>query len=74
MKASLRGLELHLQLAEDIPATTVTEANRLKQILLNLMGNALKFTFHGSITLKVNMEGEFIKFAVIDTGIGIREE
>jgi two-component system, sensor histidine kinase len=48
-----------------------TDASRLRQILINLMSNALKFTNTGSITLGYRMEGEFIHFFVKDTGIGL---
>jgi signal transduction histidine kinase len=47
---------------------------RLKQILINLLSNAAKFTSEGRITLTAHQEDEFIYFAVIDTGIGIAEE
>jgi signal transduction histidine kinase/CheY-like chemotaxis protein len=53
-----------------------TDKNRLKQVLINLVGNALKFTFHGGVNILVDEahhEG-FIEFRVSDTGVGIKEE
>ena len=58
----------------DLPATIETDAQRLSQILRNLLSNALKFTERGEVALEVTSRGEHIEFAVRDTGIGIAEE
>ncbi|MEO8612154.1 MAG: CHASE domain-containing protein [Chloroflexota bacterium] len=50
------------------------DPNRLRQICLNLMSNAIKFTTSGSVTLTAREEGDFVRISVIDTGIGIPEE
>jgi signal transduction histidine kinase len=56
----------------------LSDKGRIKQILLNLISNALKFTFEGSITVSISQElkngKEIIEFSVEDTGIGIKEE
>jgi len=74
--ADKKKLELLLNIAPNIPRYAYTDAVRLKQILANLMGNAVKFTEKGEIELKVsyeNTEGNYGKFSfsVRDTGIGI---
>jgi two-component system, sensor histidine kinase and response regulator len=60
-----------------LPQRVVGDPGRLRQVLLNLMGNAIKFTDHGSVVLKAyprdEGEGAFIRFEVQDTGIGIPE-
>ena len=56
----------------DIRATT--DANRIKQVLINLINNAVKNTDKGSITLKVDKKSEYLMISVIDTGRGIPEE
>jgi PAS domain S-box-containing protein len=75
-----RGLAFHLELDPNIPATILTDGKRLQQVLINLLGNATKFTSQGSITLRVQVaEGLeppdsntlYLTFQVIDTGIGI---
>jgi CheY-like chemotaxis protein/signal transduction histidine kinase len=62
----------------DLPATIDTDAQRLSQILKNLLSNALKFTERGTVSLEMrplkNDNGEFVEFAVRDTGIGIAPE
>jgi len=52
----------------------LTDAKRLRQILLNLVGNSVKFTPRGSITLEIEEDGDMILFSVRDTGIGIAPE
>ncbi len=52
----------------------ITDPLRIKQILLNLISNAVKFTQCGSITIKAKIVGEILKIQVVDTGIGIRKE
>ena len=77
VQASRKGLSLHSMLAEDAPIRLRGDEGRLKQILLNLLSNALKFTETGSVILKVTREepaGNRLRFQVIDTGIGISEE
>ena len=71
-----KGLTLDLQLAPSLLATLVGDATRLRQVLINLIGNAIKFTETGSI--RVTVDGEpaaedrfTLRFAVTDTGIGI---
>jgi signal transduction histidine kinase len=54
--------------------TILTDAKRLRQILLNLVGNSVKFTLRGSITLEIDEDGDTILFSVRDTGIGIAPE
>jgi PAS domain S-box-containing protein len=74
MRAQERGLALTLQIAPDVPLVVVGDANRLHQILMNLIGNALKFTERGSVTLSAELirgEAGRVRFSVVDTGIGI---
>ena len=73
-RAHSKGLSLQLQLAEDLPAAIRSDATKLRQILLNLLGNAVKFTDSGSISLHVWREAQDLHFAVHDTGIGIAED
>ncbi len=78
-RAEARAIELRLEVAEDVPATVLGDSLRIRQVLTNLLGNSLKFTFQGSIRLAVSSAparpGRVrIRFAVIDTGIGIARE
>ena len=78
-KAQEKGLELIFQIAPEVPALVIGDPAKLQQILLNLMGNAVKFTEHGEIALEVNRGEEqrdrlSLRFVVRDTGIGIPEE
>ncbi|QNK39113.1 ATP-binding protein [Caproicibacter fermentans] len=62
-----------------MPRFIIGDSTRLRQVLLNLLGNAVKFTAKGGVTLKVETEGRFrdgvrLRFSVIDTGIGVTEE
>ncbi|MDX2228397.1 MAG: ATP-binding protein [Leptolyngbyaceae cyanobacterium bins.349] len=66
---SSKGLTLNY----DVPAavTCIADRRRLKQILLNLLSNAVKFTDTGFVSLKVDLTGDRLQFAIADTGIGI---
>jgi PAS domain S-box-containing protein len=73
-QASTRGLQLHLEASDDLPAALVGDEGRLRQILLNLLGNAIKFTEAGHVTLSVapaQSDPSRLRFSVRDTGIGI---
>ncbi|MEO8024873.1 MAG: ATP-binding protein [Bryobacteraceae bacterium] len=71
--ARSKGIELALSF-EKAPPTIIADATRLRQILLNLTGNAIKFTSHGRVELRVSSTAGNIRFEVIDTGIGMRPE
>jgi len=78
-KATEKGLEIHWKSAEKIPDVIVSDRTRLRQVLFNLVGNAIKFTETGSVVIEADHiqeeEGEHtIRVSVIDTGIGISEE
>ncbi len=72
-KAANKGLKLILELDPKI-TTLVADSLRLKQMLLNLLFNALKFTSKGSVGLQVACKGVFVHFTVWDTGAGISQE
>ncbi len=72
-QARAKGLAFHVEIAEDLPARVMGDALRVQQILLNLANNALKFTEHGSVTLRATREAGELRFSVIDTGPGIPE-
>lgn len=72
-KAANKGLKLRLKLDPDI-TTLVADPLRLKQMLLNLLFNAVKFTSKGSVGLEVAPKGLFVYFTVWDTGTGISQE
>ena len=85
--AALKGLELLFSLPPELPSQIVGDPLRLGQILINLANNAVKFTDHGEITLRVACLNEaaadeaaagdarlLLEFSVIDTGIGLTQE
>jgi signal transduction histidine kinase/ActR/RegA family two-component response regulator len=72
-KAASQELQLRIELDENVN-TIVADSLRLKQMLLNLLFNALKFTKTGTVGLKVKIDNEQIYFTVWDTGIGIPQE
>jgi PAS domain S-box-containing protein len=74
-RAQTRGLQLSLEVLPGVPLGLVGDPNRLRQILINLVGNALKFTEKGSVTLRVEPDplgiAGCLRFSIVDTGIGI---
>lgn len=80
--ADQKGLRLNSEISKDIPSAVIGDSDRIRQVLLNLASNAVKFTEKGSVTLKVkpvlekknNNETTGIRFEIMDTGIGIPEE
>ncbi len=69
---ALKALLLDVAVAPDVPQGILVDPTRLRQILLNLLGNAVKFTARGSVTLAIKTEGkQRLRFEVIDTGPGI---
>jgi two-component system, sensor histidine kinase and response regulator len=79
IRAHQKSLELAWQVAEDVPEYVVGDLGRLRQIVVNLIGNALKFTEHGEVFLLVEKVRDLPKevelhFSVRDTGIGIAKE
>jgi signal transduction histidine kinase/CheY-like chemotaxis protein/purine-cytosine permease-like protein len=69
--ARAKGIDFSFVTAGRVPAYVQADAKRLRQILLNLLGNAVRFTDAGSVTLRVDARRAVIVFEVIDTGIGI---
>jgi PAS domain S-box-containing protein len=78
VQAAAKGLHLVARIAPEIPESLRGDPMRLRQVLTNLLGNAVKFTERGQIALEVTMEGQnpkglSLRFTVTDTGIGIAE-
>ena len=76
LRAKTSGLQLILQVAPDVPVYLKGNPGRLRQILTNLTGNAIKFTHEGKIIIRVKLDSEMdgevvLRFEVQDTGIGI---
>jgi signal transduction histidine kinase/DNA-binding response OmpR family regulator len=86
LKASLKGLQLIFEVGADVPRYIATDEKKLHQVLINLLGNAIKFTEQGQVTLKVSLSQQesvigklsdsqiMIQFDVSDTGLGIASE
>ena len=77
--AHKKGLEVMLQISRGVPVALTGDAGRMRQVLVNLLGNAIKFTEQGEIVLRVDIESESEKdielhFSVRDTGIGIPKD
>ncbi|MCC6337090.1 MAG: response regulator [Myxococcales bacterium] len=71
-QARARGLQLFSFVPDEVPPLVLGDRARVRQILLNLLGNALKFTDKGSVQLSVTQEADArLRFAVTDTGVGI---
>lgn len=78
-QAHAKGLQLHLTVDPDVPHLLTGDAGRLRQVLLNLVGNAIKFTERGAVTINVEKLAQEesdnrLRFSVSDTGIGIEAE
>ncbi len=69
-----KGLRLECRVAPEVPRMASGDPTRLRQIVINLIGNAVKFTEKGGITLAVATDGDALRFSVTDTGIGIPED
>jgi signal transduction histidine kinase len=74
VSAAEKGLELRVHIADDVPETLVADELRLKQVLGNLLSNALKFTAHGHVAIEVERDATQMRLHVSDTGPGIPAE
>ncbi len=77
-QAAAKQLKLKTELAQPLPETVLTDPLRLRQVLVNLVGNAIKFTDHGEVRLALRLASDngrlSLCFDVTDTGIGMNEE
>jgi CheY-like chemotaxis protein len=79
VKSQEKGLTLKISISEDIPDTLIGDQFRLKQVIMNLIGNAIKFTEEGEVILNVSLISRSknsvkINFSVKDTGIGLTKD
>ncbi|MCF6314489.1 MAG: ATP-binding protein [Verrucomicrobiales bacterium] len=71
-RARTKGIGFAVELSPQVPQIILTDAAKLRQILVNLLGNAVKFTSEGSVSLQVFKSGEEgLQFDVVDTGVGM---
>ncbi|MCO6457637.1 MAG: response regulator [Pirellulaceae bacterium] len=76
LRAHGKGLELAFRVGHDVPDALIGDISRLRQVIVNLVGNAIKFTERGEVLVSVECQGHDerhaeLRFAVVDTGIGI---
>ncbi|MEW5976066.1 MAG: two-component regulator propeller domain-containing protein [Acidobacteriota bacterium] len=79
LRAKQKGLGFHIAIHPDVPRVVIGDALRVQQVLTNLVGNAVKFTEEGSVSIQVSVEqlgtdAVHLHFAVSDTGIGVPRE
>ncbi|GFE69452.1 PAS domain-containing sensor histidine kinase [Chroococcus sp. FPU101] len=75
LKATSKGLQLRFEIASDLPQYIYTDESKLRQVLINLLGNAIKFTENGQVILRVKTSQEkTLVFEVEDTGKGIAHD
>ena len=79
IKAEEKGLELVYEVREDVPEKLLGDPGRIRQVLINLLGNAIKFTEHGEVAVRVKRVSSqagkvLLGFEVVDQGIGISAE
>ena len=79
LRAHEKGIELACSVAPDVPTDLIGDPNRLRQIILNLVGNAIKFTPAGHVVLRAEKDPDgkapgMLRFMISDTGIGIPED
>lgn len=71
MQAHQKGIEFSLEIGKYVPEFVSTDKQRLRQILINLISNAIKYTDKGSVTFEVGYRNEVATFIIKDTGVGI---
>ncbi|MFV8147773.1 ATP-binding protein, partial [Enterobacter cloacae complex sp.6722787] len=75
LQAQQKGLRFNLEPTLPLPHQVITDGTRLRQILWNLISNAVKFTQQGQVTVRVRYdEGDMLHFEVEDSGIGIPQD
>lgn len=74
VRAAENNVEFNVEFSETVPPFVHSDSKRLRQILINLIGNAVKFTKRGSVRLLVSMCADKIRFDVTDTGIGMTQQ
>lgn len=75
LQARSKGLELNFHLDNNLAQTYLGAEQRIRQVLMNLIGNAIKFTEHGTVTLTIQkVDHDAIEFVIEDTGIGIESD
>ncbi len=70
-RAQTKGLEIAASISADAPRFVLADSMRLRQVLMNLAGNAVKFTSSGGVGVSLMRDGEALRFAVTDTGPGV---
>jgi signal transduction histidine kinase/DNA-binding NarL/FixJ family response regulator len=70
-RANSKGLAFNAEIAQDLPPRLVGDPTRLRQVLINLLVNAVKFTDQGLVTLRIAVDGTDLIFSIRDTGIGM---
>jgi PAS domain S-box-containing protein len=78
-QAQIKGLEIVNSIERNVPVRVLGDRNRIRQVITNLLGNAIKFTSTGEVTLRLEViarskKTDTIRFSIIDTGIGISSE
>jgi signal transduction histidine kinase len=79
LRAEEKGLLFRVAIADDIPRTVLADQKRVRQVLINLLGNAVKFTASGEVRLEVSVTGAHdgdvrLRFDIVDTGVGIPQD
>jgi signal transduction histidine kinase/CheY-like chemotaxis protein len=71
VRAQERGIQLSVEFVSPLPDRALVDGERLRQVLLNLVGNGLKFTDRGEVALRASVDGDRLRIVVADTGVGI---